>query len=100
MSGKYILSDKKPVIEMDLLKWGVWFEKADRIVAKTSIGDMTVSTVFLGIDHNWGEGPPLLFETMIFGGRLDMDYQTRCSTWDQAEAQHAEAVEVAKSSLS
>lgn len=30
-----------------------------------------VSTVWLGIDHGWGEGPPLIFETMVFSGRLN-----------------------------
>lgn len=25
-----------------------------------------VSTVFLGLDHQWGDGPPLIFETMVF----------------------------------
>jgi hypothetical protein len=36
----------------------------------------------------------LLFETMIFGGRLDR-FQNRCSSWDQAEAVH-EAVELVR----
>lgn len=35
-------------------------------VAWTEINGITVSTIFLGIDHNWGgSGPPVLFETMI-----------------------------------
>lgn len=25
-----------------------------------------VSTVWLGINHNYGDGPPLIFETMVF----------------------------------
>jgi hypothetical protein len=49
------------------------------------------STVFIGLDHNWGEGPPLVFETMIFGGEFDQ-YQYRYSTWAEAEAGHAVAV--------
>ncbi|WP_439372903.1 hypothetical protein [Bradyrhizobium sp. DASA03120] len=62
-------------------------------VAQTYIGDVHISTVFLGLDHRFfGDGPPLLFETMIFGGRLD-EFQNRCATWDEAEAMHAEAVE-------
>lgn len=93
--NKYILEGKKPVPVSDLLVWGHWFESADRIVAKTTVGKLKVSTVFLGLDHNWGEGPPALFETMIFG--IDDDeYQTRCSTWEEAEAQHAEAVRIAQ----
>jgi hypothetical protein len=50
-----------------------------------------VSTVFLGLDHQWGDGPPLVFETMIFGGEHDQ-YQERYSTWDEAEAGHKQGV--------
>lgn len=94
MSDHYILQGHE-VIPADLMTWARWFEGADeqRVVAKTTIGDATVSTVFLGLDHAWGAGPPMTFETMIFGGDHDQ-YQTRCSTWEQAEAQHAEAVEL------
>jgi hypothetical protein len=58
-----------------------------------------VSTVFLGLDHSWlSDGPPLIFETMIFGGPHS-DHQTRASTWDEAERQHAEAVAMVRSGL-
>lgn len=31
-----------------------------------------VSTVFLGLDHNFrAAGPPILWETLVFGGVLD-----------------------------
>jgi hypothetical protein len=56
--------------------------------------DTVVSTVFLGINHQFGNGPPLLFETMIFGGQHD-GYQQRCSTLEQAKQQHKRAVLVA-----
>jgi len=60
-------------------------------VAESFIGDVRVSTTFLGLDHNFfGDGPPLLFETMIFGADgKPWDYQERCTTWVQAEAMHA-----------
>lgn len=61
-------------------------------VAKTEIGGALVSTVFLGIDHQCDEGPPLLFETMVFGGPLDEE-QERCSTWAEAEEQHRRMVD-------
>jgi hypothetical protein len=68
------------------------------IVSQTTIeGAITfeVSTVFLGLNHRHGEGEPLIFETMIFpqeidDGELDF-YQERCSTWEQAVAQHERA---------
>lgn len=98
MSDKYILDGKTPRRAASLEEWGRWFESADRHVAQDTIGNVRVSTVFLGLDHSFGNGPPLIFETMIFGGPHDQ-HQTRASTWDEAEAQHAEAVTMARSGL-
>ena len=65
-------------------------------VARDEIGDTVVSTVFLGLDHRHvGDGPPVLFETMIFGGPHD-EWQDRACTWDEAEAMHAAAVSLVR----
>lgn len=86
---KYILDEKgRPVPEPDLYKWGMWFESANRSVADEIVNGARVSTVFLGLNHNYGEGEPLLWETMVFGGDLDQE-QDRCSGGrEQAEAMH------------
>lgn len=90
MSKHYVLIGHEPV-EAELFEWANWFERNNRTVAKTDVGEVRVSTVFLGLDHNWGEGPPLIFETMVFGGEFD-EWQERYSTWDQAVAGHEEMV--------
>lgn len=82
----YILDGKTPVAEPDSAKFGRWLESADRKVRKTKIGECTVSTVFLGVDYSFG-GPPLLFETRVFGGPLDQELE-RCGTWAVAESNH------------
>ena len=87
MTDKYILDGKTAVRESDLMKWGAWMETNSRTVRKDAIGEARVSTVFLGLDHDFGGGPPLLFETMVFGGPLDQE-QARCSTWEAAEKMH------------
>lgn len=88
MSGRYILVGHEPVLEPDLDKWAAWIEKAERHVGDTMIGDSRVSTVFLGLDHSFGNGSPVLWETMIFGGPLDQE-QERCGGgWKDAEAMH------------
>jgi len=87
MSEKYILDGKKVVKCDDLNTWAQWFEKADRKVAFDDKNGISVSTVFLGLNHNWGEGEPLIFETMIFGGPHNEDQQ-RYSTWEEAEIGH------------
>jgi hypothetical protein len=100
MSTKYILDGKKP-IPADLTTWANWFEtyRDKRIVGRDQVGDVDISTVFLSIDHQFGDGPPLLFETMIFGGAHDQR-QTRCSTWAEAEDMHRRAVAFVKAGLS
>lgn len=67
-----------------------WAEmlKKSRTVSSDTIKGVTVSTVFLGLDHNYsGEGPPLIFETLVFGGTLDQEMY-RYSTVQQAREGH------------
>ena len=92
--ANYILDGKTAVKCNDILKWAAWFEKADRRVAKTEKDDIRISTVFLGMNHSFSKGPPLLFETMIFGGEHDRDLW-RYSTWEEAEKGHLEACKLA-----
>jgi hypothetical protein len=71
---------------------GEYSYKAGWHVAKTKVGDAEVSTVFLGLDHGWEvDAPPILFETMVFGGVLDQE-QVRYATWAEAESGHAAMV--------
>lgn len=90
MMNRYILDGKSPVLAPDLLTWAKWLEDTDRKVAVTQVGDATISTVFLGVDHQFGDGDPLLFETLVFGGQHDQE-MWRCSTWSEAEEQHRQA---------
>jgi hypothetical protein len=93
----YVLDGHTPVPEPDIQKWGRFMgEKDARRVAKATIGPLWISTVFLGLDHGWGNGPPILFETMIFGFSDHDEYQTRCATWDEAVRMHSLAVDIAQ----
>lgn len=102
MLDTYILVDGKPVVEPNLLKWAAWLgnHTRDRIVAKNTLDNkVEVSTVFLGLDsHGWvSGGPPMLWETMIFGGPLDK-YQERYTSREAAEEGHKRALLKAKAS--
>ena len=87
----WILDESHQLVEVDLLTWAKFFEDIKKHrVASTERGHILVSTVFLGIDHNFTNiGDPLLFETMVFGG-LKNDYQIRYHTWDEAMRGHLE----------
>jgi hypothetical protein len=92
----YILdASGNPVRAPSLIAWCKWFGRtmADdgqylRLLARDEIGNVTISTVFLGIDHGWGSGPPILWETMIFHGPLDQT-QERYTSRADALAGHA-----------
>jgi hypothetical protein len=68
------------------------------IVAQETVGDYFVSTVWMGINHAFGIGPPLVFETMVFRnstGESDLDCE-RYSTEKEAVEGHARMLEQAR----
>jgi hypothetical protein len=95
----YILDEEgKPVPEPDSLVWAEWFEHANRLVERTAItSKVTVSTIFLGLDHSFfrDDKPPVLWETMIFGGKHDLE-TWRYTSREDAVLGHACAVQLAR----
>lgn len=88
--GWYKLNEDKTT---ELLPPGTYpnFEE-DRHIGDDTINGARISTVFLGLDHNWGDGPPVLFETMVFGGEHD-EWMDRYHTYDEALAGHKKVVD-------
>ena len=88
----YVLLGRTP-IAVDAMTWAKALNNNICRVAHDEIdGRVIVSTVFLGLDHNFGnKGDPVLFETMTLGGPLDQQMRRYC-TYAQAERGHAEAV--------
>jgi hypothetical protein len=74
---------------IDLATWAQLFND-ERHLGEDELDGVRVSTVYLGLDHSFGAGPPLIFETMIFGGTLDGD-TWRYATEAEARAGHARA---------
>lgn len=92
MSGRYFHRDGRPAASFDEVA-DEWDDDKKR-VELTQVGVSEVSTVFLGINHRFGDGPPLIFESMVFGGPLDQE-QRRYSTEVEARVGHAELVAAA-----
>ena len=87
-----------PIKCEDLIQWAKYFATSNRQVAENYIGEVRVSTVFLGLDHAWWGGPPMLLETMVFGGQHD-GHQERASSRAEALTQHAEALDLVASDI-
>lgn len=97
---KLIGHDPVPCSDMD--EWVEWTqanEVSRRVAFDKLTGDagdqVHISTVFLSIDHNYGIGEPILFESMVFGGLMDQ-WQWRYCTWEEAEQGHAEIVRLVR----
>lgn len=72
IDGYWILKGHRAYKIKDIREWGEWFSKhyKERRVAYDKLSDgKIVSTIFLGLDHNFGSGRPILFETMVFSGK-------------------------------
>lgn len=113
-NGKYILNEKKEAVPCTgVVEWGMWMEAQRQAengglhrVGLDEVNGLMISTVFLGLDHNFlRDGEPILFETMFFGpgGRCvevsldDEDCtQLRYCTWEQAENAHKKIVTMLK----
>ncbi len=77
-------------------EWARLFEdKSYQRVDRTKIGDVEVSTVWLGLNHGPVDGPPLIYETMIFGGTED-GRTWRYSDEYAAVTGHARAVDLVR----
>ncbi|HSV08577.1 MAG TPA: hypothetical protein VLI07_18820 [Candidatus Binatus sp.] len=68
-------------------QWGMLAHDRDyKVVKQEHVGPYFVSTVWLGLDHSFGRGPPIVFETMVF-----KEDRTDLECWRYAT--EAEAVE-------
>lgn len=94
MTGEFYDKDGKPIT---MEQWGkLRTNKSYSRIARDEIGkEVTVSTVWLGMDHSWRDDYILIFETKVFGGERDSQ-QRRYSTVDEALKGHAEIVALVK----
>lgn len=80
-----------------LQEWRHLFETIDRDVSTTELTvrgeEVAIGTTWLGLNHNFmnPEGPPLIFETMVWGGPLDGSVR-HYATREEALAGHREIV--------
>lgn len=96
MSMSYYILEADGSIRMttDAGEWGRFYEDFERRrIGDDEVDELRVSTVFLGLDHNWGfaDPTPILFETMVFG----MDANASPGAGDACWRYHTRAAAVA-----
>lgn len=89
----YMLVDKL-VVPCNTREWSEFMSKEDVRVEYTDLhGEGYISTVFLGLDHSFDGGIPLLFETMVFSSNQYDGETNRYSTYEDAVKGHWDMVE-------
>lgn len=94
----WILDDDGNPVCVDIETFARWDMTTERTVARDFVGSVELSTVFTGINYAFHGGPPVLWETMIFGGEFD-GYGRRYTSADDARRGHAEAIAKVMASL-
>lgn len=98
-SPYYVLKNGK-IKPATVMEWAIWFEDfQNRRVDHTDIRDLPnypggemISTVFLGLDHGMMCEKPVLFETMVFGGKYHQR-GWRYSSFGEAKLGHWQIVD-------
>lgn len=96
---RYILVNGVATPEKDLNKWATWLgDINNKRIKQYLINDVRVSTVFLGINHNFGgNGDPILFETLVFGGKYNDEMYRYCTKEEAIKGHDKITLKVAKS---
>ncbi len=98
----YTLDEENNVVPCDLIEWGTFLKSKKKIVKQEYVGDKWISTVFIGLGHNWEEDGELhVFETMVFNRKKGQPlgseiYCERYGTYQAALEGHKRAVEWVK----
>lgn len=88
----YVLnSEMVPVPTINIVDWFMWID-AHRKLFSTQIGKVLISTAFLGCDCSYGDGPPMLFETMVFWEDEGDGEKMRYETFEQALEGHRDFI--------
>lgn len=92
----YVLDENRQPVPADVDSWA---KRRKRVALTELSGGIRVSTVFLGLDHSFSdEGPPILFETLVFEGPLD-GHMLRYATWAAAKIGHARIVDEVRAAI-
>jgi hypothetical protein len=99
MNVFYYLNDDHTTRPCDVVEWAEQLTHMmitnNKNLKEDTVNGKWISTIWLGIDHNYLGGLPLIFETMVFNdGDLHLDeYCDRYSTWDEAIEGHQKAIQ-------
>lgn len=64
-----------------------WLRTAEdkRVALNALPNGLRISTVWLGLDHRFGLGPPLIFETMVFDPKRQGNHDLDCARYSTEE---------------
>src|SRR5690606_41277 len=88
--------DGNPLTDEEYDKYSVPGHRNKRVGRTDINSDVSVSTVWLGLNHGWVGAGPIIFETMVFGGDHD-GWMQRYSSEEAAMRGHLQVVDALRS---
>jgi hypothetical protein len=77
--------------------WAMETQPGYSLIGHDHVADGLVSTIWLGLDHSFGNtSPPIIYETMLFDIDDWVDHQDRYTSLDDAQKNHRYIVEMLK----
>jgi len=96
----YYLNDDNSIRPCTFREWAdqlrKMYETNTKHVGNEVADGKRISTVWLGLNYNSFEGPPIVFETMVFDEDRSVIYCKRYSSWNEALKGHKKAVKIIK----
>lgn len=98
MPLSYYLNEDKSVSPCNLYQWAKQQHLEIPHIGCDIVNDKVVSTIWLGINHNWDDSDsnPLIFETVVFDKDANSFHQERYSTYAEALKGHQDAIQWVK----
>ena len=88
VTNDYYVLFGREIVPCDVFTWVTWHQMTNHTISRDSVGEILVSTIFFGLNQrSQPNSPPLIFETMVFGGSFG-EYRERYETYSEAEAGH------------
>ena len=100
----YMETDDGVYEEIDLEDYAEYI-KEHKVIQQDKVGHLFISTVWLGLDHGYGDEEPQIYETMIFDNNEESpsypdQYQVRYSRWKSALKNHRRILELVQAFVS
>lgn len=102
----FVLGDRHVPVEVGVDEWLEWSLNGGGELAEDTVGEMSVTTQFIGFDVGEDPANPKMFETVVYGEALEpngevftLDMHKLAATYEEAMQNHAIGLQIVREVL-